>query len=80
MNSTTANKYLNPAWKINMTPEEKFDFDRISSILKSCEDILKMCDEESKIMDFSELREATEVTRRHFLKRVGQRITEETGT
>jgi len=73
MNSTTATKYLNPAWKIRMTLEEKKDFERVDLILRVCE-------QRDEVLDFAAVREAAENLRRNYLKRVGQRLLQETGT
>lgn len=69
MNSIAANR-LNPAWKLRMTHEEKKDFERVDLILRVCE-------ERDEVLDFAAVREAAATLRRNYLKRVGQRITQE---
>lgn len=70
MNLTTTNKSLNPAWKMRMTLEEKKDFERVDLILR-------VCDQRDEVLDFAAVREAAETLRRNYLKRVGQRLTQE---
>jgi len=53
-----------------MTLEEKKDFERVDLILRVCE-------ERDEVLDFAAVREAAATLRRNYLKRVGQRIMQE---